>query len=62
VGVVVTDEGRVRVVVLDDVKRHNCLGREMAVGLAEAINGFSRDGDVDVLVITGAGEVSCSVR
>lgn len=50
------DEGRVRVLTLEDPARHNCLSREMAVSLAEAINGFSRDDEADVLVITGAGE------
>jgi enoyl-CoA hydratase len=55
------DRGRVRLLTLDDPERHNCLSREMAVGLAEAINGFSRDDAVDVLVVTGAGEASfCS--
>jgi hypothetical protein len=33
----VQDHGRVRVVMPDDPARHNCLSREMAVGLAEAI-------------------------
>lgn len=60
-GVVVNDQGRVRLVVLDDPARHSCLSREMAVGLAEMINGFSRDDAVDVLGLTGAGEASfCS--
>lgn len=54
------DADRVRVLTLDDPARHNCLSREMAVGLAEAITTFSRDDEVDVLVITGAGETSFS--
>lgn len=60
-GVVASNEGRVRILTLDDPARHNCLSREMAVGLANAINAFSRDDSADVLVITGAGEKSfCS--
>lgn len=54
--VVSTNEGRVRVLTLDDPARHNCLSREMAVSLADAINTFSRDDTADVLVVTGAGE------
>ncbi|MFE6098271.1 enoyl-CoA hydratase/isomerase family protein [Streptomyces massasporeus] len=57
----VEDQGRVRVVTLDDPARHNCLSRDMAISLAETITQFSRDDSSDVLVITGAGEASfCS--
>jgi enoyl-CoA hydratase len=61
VPVEIDDDGRVRVLALNDPARHNCVSREMAVGLAEAIDAFSRDDDADVLIITGAGERSfCS--
>src|SRR2546426_6718762 len=56
----IEQRGRVRLLILDDPARHNCLGRDMAVGVADAINAFSRDDDVDVLVITGAGDKSFS--
>lgn len=58
--VVLEDHSRIRVVAVDDPDRHNCLSREVAVGLADAINGFSRDEDLDVLVITAAGSKSFS--
>jgi enoyl-CoA hydratase len=56
----IENRGRVRVLTLEDPDRHNCVSREMAVGLAEAINTFSRDDGADVLVVTGAGEKSFS--
>lgn len=60
-GVAISNRGRVRVLTLDDPARHNCLSREMAVDLAEAINGFSRDESADILVITGTGnQAFCS--
>ncbi|MGH3725220.1 MAG: enoyl-CoA hydratase/isomerase family protein [Mycobacterium sp.] len=56
----IATDGRVRILTIDDQARHNCLSRDVAVAFGDAINAFSRDGSVDVLVITGAGDKAFS--
>lgn len=47
--------GPVTVLTLDRPKAHNAIDAPTAVGLAEAIDVFSADGDARVLIMTGAG-------
>lgn len=47
--------GRVQLVTLDDPDRMNALGAEMLEGLDAAMAAAGADGDIDAIVLTGAG-------
>lgn len=54
-------KGRSIVVTINRPQVHNCVDAETAQLLFEAVQSFRRDRDLDVLVLTGAGDVSfCS--
>jgi enoyl-CoA hydratase len=53
--------GRTLVVTINRPEVRNCVDGETAQGLYEAVDRFRRDDDLDVLVLTGAGDVAfCS--
>jgi enoyl-CoA hydratase/carnithine racemase len=53
------DDG-VATLTLDDPERRNALGDEMIAEVVEALEGFRRDDDAKVLIVTGAGKAFCS--
>jgi enoyl-CoA hydratase len=58
--IVVTDEGRVRVVTIDRPTRRNAVDRPTAAALEAAFADFDADATVDVAVLTGAGGTFCA--
>jgi len=50
--------GRVMQLTLDRPEAANAVGVQMAIDIAEAVDGFTADEDARVLVVTGAGERS----
>lgn len=57
----VETRGAVMLITLNRPDAHNSITAAMAVGLAEAIDGFAADDSARVLVITGAGDTAfCS--
>ena len=56
----IKDEGRVRTIVLNRPEKKNALSNELAWGVITAVEEASRDDDVWVIAITGAGDAFCS--
>src|SRR5580698_5328641 len=54
-----TDEN-VAIITLNRPERRNALGREVAIGFAEAVIKFRDDPEMAVAIITGAGNTFCA--
>ena len=54
--VLTEDRGRVRILRINRPEQHNCVDGETAEALGHAIEAFAADGEMRVLVVTGAGE------
>ena len=61
--VITERRGRTFVVTINRPEVRNCVDGETAQGLSDAVDMFRADADLDVFVLTGAGDVSfCSGR